>query len=84
MPSKTILISYYLTHTAYYDMGALNSKAKENDAMSEVYFGVDVHEKESQVAVLDKEGTALLEKRFPTGKLSEFISKFPAEEKYVA
>ena len=65
-------------------MGALNSKAKENDAMSEVYFGVDVHEKESQVAVLDKEGTALLEKRFPTGKLSEFISKFPAEEKYVA
>ncbi|MDG7039076.1 MAG: transposase [Nitrososphaerota archaeon] len=53
-------------------------------ASKEVYFGVDVHERESQVAMLGKDGTALLEKRLPTGKLSEFVSKFPAEEKHVA
>ena len=50
----------------------------------EVYFVVDVHERESQVAVLDRDGTTVMERRLPTGDLSEFISKFPADEKHVA
>jgi len=43
-----------------------------------------MHERESQVAVLDKKENAVIEKRLPTGKLSEFISGFPADEKHVA
>ena len=40
-------------------------------ASKEVYFGVDVHERESQVAAFDKEGELLDEKRMPTGSLTK-------------
>jgi hypothetical protein len=33
-----------------------------------LYVGVDVHEKESQLVVLEKEGSLLMEKRIPTKK----------------
>jgi len=67
-------------------MGELNRRKGNiyNMNSKEVYFGVDVHERESQVAVLDKAGNVLMEKRISTGKLSEFISEFPADEKHVA
>jgi transposase len=39
-----------------------------------IYVGIDVHERESQVAVLEKNGKLLLEDRVPTSKLEEFIS----------
>jgi len=42
--------------------------------------GVDVHEKESQVAVREKEGTLLLEERVPTKNLRTFLSSLPGEK----
>ena len=41
---------------------------------NEVYVGVDVHERESQVAVLNKDGELLEEKRLPTGSLTKYVS----------
>jgi len=49
----------------------------------ELYIGVDVHEKESQVAVYDPDGTLIEEKRLPTEKLPAFIASLPGE-KHVA
>ncbi len=46
-----------------------------------LYVGVDVHEKESQLAVLEKEGSLLLEERIPTNDLSKFLSSFPGEKR---
>ncbi|MDG6928368.1 MAG: hypothetical protein JRN01_07900, partial [Nitrososphaerota archaeon] len=34
--------------------------------------------------MLDRDGTTVMDRRLPTGDLSEFISKFPAEKKLVA
>ena len=48
-----------------------------------IYVGVDVHEKESQLAALEKEGSILLEDRIPTDDLRKFISSLPGE-KHVA
>jgi len=48
-----------------------------------LYVGIDVHEKESQLAVLEKEGALLLEERMPTKELGKFLSSLPGE-KHVA
>ena len=48
-----------------------------------LYVGIDVHERESQVAVLEKSGKLLLEDRVPTGELEEFISSIEGK-KHVA
>jgi hypothetical protein len=41
---------------------------------NEVYVGVDVHEGESQIAVLNKDGELLEEKRLPTCSLTKYLS----------
>ncbi|MDG6979918.1 MAG: IS110 family transposase [Nitrososphaerota archaeon] len=46
-----------------------------------IYVGVDVHEKESQLAVLEKGGSILLEERIPTNNLHKFISSLPGEKR---
>ncbi len=48
-----------------------------------LYVGVDVHERESQIAVLEPGGSLLAEKRLPTKELREFLSSLPGE-KHVA
>ncbi len=48
-----------------------------------LYVGVDVHEKESQLAVLEKEGSLILEERIHTKDLRKFLSSLPGE-KHVA
>jgi hypothetical protein len=46
-----------------------------------VYVGIDVHEKESQLAVLEKEDSLLLEERIPTKDLGKFLSSLPGEKR---
>jgi len=46
-----------------------------------LYVGVDVHEKESQLAVLEKEGSLVMEERIPTKELGKFISSLPGEKR---
>ena len=46
-----------------------------------LYVGVDVHEKESQLAVFEKEGTLLMEERLPTKELGRFLSSLPGEKR---
>jgi len=46
-----------------------------------LYIGVDVHEKESQLAVLEKEGSLLVEERIPTENLRKFLSSLPGEKR---
>ena len=41
---------------------------------NEVYVGIDVHERESQIAVLNKDGELLEEKRVPTCSLTKYLS----------
>ena len=48
-----------------------------------LYVGIDVHEKESQLAVLEKEGALIMEERIPTKELGKFLSSLPGE-KHVA
>jgi transposase len=48
-----------------------------------LYIGVDVHEKESQVAVYERDGELVQEKRLPTKRLPKFISSLDGEEKHV-
>jgi uncharacterized protein (UPF0128 family) len=45
-----------------------------------VYVGIDVHERESQVVVLEKNGKLLLEDRIPKSKLEEFISSIEGKK----
>jgi len=47
---------------------------------SVVYVGVDVHERESQLAIFDRSGSLLMEQRIPTRDLERFISSFPGEK----
>ena len=42
--------------------------------MNDLYVGVDVHERESQVAVFSDTGTLMQEGRMPTAELSKYIS----------
>jgi transposase len=46
-----------------------------------LYVGVDVHEKESQLAVLEKGGSLVMEERIPTKELSKFLSSLPGEKR---
>jgi transposase len=46
-----------------------------------LYVGVDVHERESQLAVLEKEGSVLLEDRIPTRDLGKFLSSLRGEKR---
>ena len=46
-----------------------------------LYVGVDVHEKESRLAVLEKEGSLLREERIPTKDLRKFLSSLPGEKR---
>ncbi len=46
-----------------------------------LYVGVDVHEKESQLAVLEKDGSLVMEERIPTKELSRFLSSLPGEKR---
>jgi transposase len=46
-----------------------------------LYVGIDVHERESQLAVLEKEGSLLLEERMPTKDLGKFLSSLPGEKR---
>jgi transposase len=48
-----------------------------------LYIGVDVHEKESQVAVYEEGGELLQEKRLPTRGLPRFVSSLHGTEKHV-
>jgi transposase len=48
-----------------------------------LYIGVDVHEKECQVAVYEKGGELLQEKRLPTRGLPRFVSSLQGGEKHV-
>jgi len=41
---------------------------------NEIYVSVDVHEKELQMAALDKDGELLEEKRPPTCSLTKYLS----------
>jgi transposase len=53
------------------------------EANTIMYVGVDVHERESQLAVFDPKGSLLQEKRMPTKNLEAFIDSLPGE-KHVA
>lgn len=46
-----------------------------------LYVGVDLHEKESQLAVFSQEGSLLIEKRIPTVNLESFLSSLPGEKR---
>ncbi len=48
-----------------------------------LYVGADVHEKESQLAIFERDGTLVGEKRLPTEELAGFLSSLPGE-KHVA
>src|SRR5437016_2525326 len=54
-------------------------KCARKDTMNprELYIGADLHERETQLAVFEKDGTLLLEKRLPTKTLRRFISSLP-------
>jgi transposase len=60
------------------------SKRAKRSGMSNnglLYIGVDVHEKESQLAVLKEEGSVVLEERIPTKNLRKFVSSLPGEKR---
>lgn len=46
-----------------------------------LYVGVDVHERESQLAIFEQSGSLLVEKRIPTTNLESFISSLPGEKR---
>ncbi len=48
---------------------------------SVLYVGVDLHEKESQVAVFEQNGSLVEERRLPTGELASFLSSLPGEKR---
>lgn len=48
-----------------------------------LYIRVDVHEKGSQVAVYERGGELLQEKRLPTRGLARFVSSLHGTEKHV-
>jgi transposase len=58
--------------------GRKNRKSMSNRVL---YVGIDVHEKESQLAVLEKEGSLVMEERIPTKDLGELLSSLPGEKR---
>lgn len=57
------------------------SKDMESQNESKLFIGVDVHERESQVAVFSAGGTLLHEARTETSNLSKFINSLPGEKR---
>ncbi len=56
-------------------------KRKKLEDMSDtLYVGVDVHEKESQLAIFEQDGALVDEKRLPTGELAEFLISLPGQK----
>ena len=64
-------------------MSVYRKPDKDKHMKNDIYLGVDVHERESQVAAFDKEGELLDEKRMPTGSLAKYISSLDGK-KHVA
>ena len=64
-------------------MSVYRKPDKDKCMNSDIYVGVDVHERESQVAVFDKEGGLLGEKRMPTSSLTKYVSSLDGK-KHVA
>ena len=57
-------------------------KRKKLEDMSDtLYVGVDVHEKESQLAIFEQEGALVEEKRLPIGELAEFLFSLPGQKR---
>ena len=53
----------------------MNKPVKRMDMSNDIlYVGIDVHEKESQLAVLEKEGSLFAEVRILTKDLRRFLS----------
>ena len=48
---------------------------------STLFVGVDLHERESQLAVFSQDGSLLMEKRVPTGDLESFMVSLPGEKR---
>jgi transposase len=48
---------------------------------STLFVGVDLHERESQLAVFNQEGSLLIEKRIPTRSLESFVDALPGEKR---
>ncbi len=48
---------------------------------SVLYVGVDLHEKESQLAIFEQGGTLVGERRVPTEELAGFLSSLPGEKR---
>lgn len=46
-----------------------------------LYVGVDLHERESQLAIFSQAGSLLSEKRIPTNDLESFLSSLPGEKR---
>lgn len=46
-----------------------------------LYVGADVHERESQLAVFERAGSLVIEKRIPTRDLESFIASLPGEKR---
>ncbi len=61
----------------------MNKRAKWKGMVSNrvLYVGVDVHEKESQLAVLEKDGSLVMEERIHTKELGKFLSSLPGEKR---
>ena len=64
-------------------MSVYRKPDKDKRMKNDIYLGVDVHERESQVAAFDKEGELLYEKRMPTGSLAKYVSSLDGK-KHVA
>ena len=59
-------------------MMSLMTETEERKSMEthELHIGVDLHERESQVAVYETGGRLVEERRVPTPKLAEYIGSF--------
>ena len=45
-----------------------------------LYVGIDLHERESQLAIFEKNGALVEERRLATGELASFLSSLPGEK----
>ena len=59
----------------------MRRRAKSRRMSSVLYVGVDLHEKESQLAVFEQDGALVEERRVPTGELASFLSSLPGEKR---
>lgn len=61
-----------------------NAKSKDMYRQDVLYIGADVHERETQLAIFEPDGTLLQEKRIPTADLASFVHSLDAKEKHLA